>query len=50
MLSNSATPFIKNIYKDYKINVVKATRAINSISSEGGTVDEVIVRSWWIDD
>jgi len=50
MLSNSATPFIKNLYKDYNIDVVKATRAINSISSERGAVDEVIVRSWWVDE
>ncbi len=50
MLSNSATPFIKNLYKDYNIDIVKATRAINSVSSERGAVDEVIVRSWWPDD
>jgi len=50
MLSNSSTSFINNLYKDFNIDPVKATRAINSISSERGAVEEVIVRNWWSDD
>lgn len=33
LLSNSSTPFIKDLYKDYKIETVQANRNINSIAS-----------------
>jgi len=43
MLSNSDTPFIRSIYKGFKIDRVKCARAINSNASRRGEVDEVIV-------
>jgi DNA adenine methylase len=46
MLSNSATDFIKEQYADYKITTVQAKRAINSVASKRGDVDEVVVRNY----
>ena len=46
MLSNSSTDFIKNLYKDYNVTIVKAKRAINSNSSKRGEIDEVVVRNY----
>lgn len=46
MLSNSATDFIKEIYSDYHITLVKAMRAINSNGTKRGAVDEVIIRNY----
>ena len=46
MLSNSATPFIMEQYREYNITVVQAKRAINSIGSKRGDVDEVVVRNY----
>ena len=46
MLSNSATPFIRELYAGYDITIVKAKRAINSKASGRGTVDEVVVRNY----
>lgn len=46
MLSNSATEFIKDLYHDYDITIVKAKRAVNSVASSRGAVDEVIVRNY----
>lgn len=46
MLSNSATPFIKELYAAYNITTVKAKRAINSVGSKRGNVDEVVVRNY----
>lgn len=46
LLSNSATEFIKDLYKDYNIKVVKAKRAINSNGNARGNVDEVLVRNY----
>ena len=46
LLSNSATPFILNLYKDYKIEIVKANRSINSKASNRGKIDEVLVRNY----
>lgn len=46
MLSNSATPFIKEQYSNYNIKVVQAKRAINSVGSKRGDVDEVVVRNY----
>ena len=43
MLSNSDTPYIRSIYKGFKIDRVKCARAINSNASKRGDVDEVIV-------
>lgn len=46
MLSNSATSFIMEQYSSYNITVVQAKRAINSIGSKRGDVDEVVVRNY----
>ena len=46
MLSNSATNFIREQYSDYIITVVKAKRAINSVASKRGDVDEVIITNY----
>lgn len=46
MLSNSATDFIKDLYKDYKITIVGAKRSINSDGKNRGAVDEVIVKNY----
>lgn len=46
MLSNSATNFIREQYSNYHIKIVQAKRAINSISSKRGDVDEVIITNY----
>jgi len=46
LLSNSASPFILDQYKDYNIEIVKAKRAINSNGSKRGDVDEVLIRNY----
>lgn len=46
MLSNSATPFILDQYSAYNITTVKAKRAINSVGTGRGDVDEVVVRNY----
>ncbi len=43
MLSNSDTPFIRSIYKGFRVDRVKCARAINSNAAKRGDVDEVIV-------
>lgn len=46
LLSNSDTDFISDLYKDFNIHIVKATRAINSDASKRGKVNEVLVQNW----
>jgi len=46
LLSNSATDFIMELYKDYKIKIIKAKRAINSKADRRGEVDEVLVMNY----
>lgn len=46
LLSNSSSPFIIDQYKDYRISIVKANRAINSNGADRGGVDEVLVRNY----
>lgn len=46
MLSNSATPFIMDQYAMYRITVVRARRAVNSVAGRRGGVDEVVVRNY----
>ena len=46
MLSNSATDFITEQYAAYNITIVQAKRAVNSVASKRGDVDEVVVRNY----
>jgi len=46
MLSNSATDFIKELYKDYNIHIVKAKRAINSDATKRGEIEEVLITNY----
>lgn len=46
MLSNSATAFIREQYSNYHITTVQAKRAINSVASKRGDVDEVIITNY----
>jgi DNA adenine methylase len=46
MQSNSSANFIKDLYKEYNITIVKAKRAINSNGSNRGEIDEVIIRNY----
>ena len=46
MLSNSSTDFIREQYAAYNITTVQAKRAINSVASGRGDVDEVVVRNY----
>jgi len=43
MLSNSHTPFILDLYKKYRIEIVQAVRAVNSDPNGRGAIDEVLV-------
>lgn len=46
LLSNSATPFIEDLYSDYQIDYVKAKRAINSNGKKRGAINEVLIRNY----
>ena len=46
LLSNSATDFIKDLYRDYDIRIVKAKRAINADASKRGAIAEVLIRNY----
>lgn len=46
MLSNSSTDFIRDLYRDYNIHTIQAKRAINSVASRRGMVDEVVVTNY----
>jgi len=43
MLSNSDTPFIRKLYKGFRLRTVDVARAINSNASKRGTVPELII-------
>ena len=45
LLSNSATSFIKDLYREYHIEIIQAKRAINSDPDKRGEIDEVLVRN-----
>lgn len=45
MLSNSDTPLVRELYADFTIDTVLASRSINSKGSGRGKLNEVIVRS-----
>lgn len=46
LLSNSATEFIRDLYSDYRIEVIQAKRAINSKADKRGEIDEVLVMNY----
>ncbi len=46
LLSNSSSPLILDLYKNYKISIIKANRAINSVGTKRGEVEEVLVRNY----
>lgn len=46
MLSNSATDFIRGLYREYNISIAHAKRAINSNASKRGAIEEVIIRNY----
>jgi|SRR5699024_1633109 len=46
LLSNSEHEFIKDLYKDYNISIVKAKRAINSKGNKRGEINEVLIRNY----
>lgn len=46
MLSNSDTPFTRELYKKWRVDTVYAKRMINSDSSKRGAVTEIIVTNY----
>ncbi len=48
MLSNSNTNFIKNLYKSFHIDFVKASRMINCDATKRGKIDEVVITNYGI--
>ena len=46
MLSNSDTPYIRNLYKKWYITKVSAKRFINCMAEKRGDVSEVVVRNY----
>lgn len=46
MLSNSDTPMVRTLYAKYRIDVVTASRSINSRATGRGKVHEVVVRNY----
>lgn len=46
LLSNSDTPFIRRLYSSYCIDIVSASRAINSNSLKRGKINEVLVKNY----
>ncbi|MDO8733683.1 MAG: DNA adenine methylase [Elusimicrobiota bacterium] len=46
MLSNSDSPFIEGLYKDYRIEYVKARRSINCNGFNRGEINELVVMNY----
>jgi len=46
MLSNSDTKFIKDLYPDYNINLVQASRMINCNGDKRGKINEVVITNY----
>ena len=46
MQSNSSAEFIKDLYQDYIITSVQATRSVNSVGASRGAVEELIIRNY----
>jgi DNA adenine methylase len=46
MLSNSDCPFIRDLYRDFNIHTIEASRHINSKGNKRGKITEVLVTSY----
>ncbi len=46
MLSNSDVPFIRDLYADFRLDIIAAPRAINCNARRRGKVNEVVVRNY----
>jgi DNA adenine methylase len=46
MLSNSDTPFIRNLYKNYRIEKVIANRFISCVGKKRGPITEVVILNY----
>jgi DNA adenine methylase len=46
LLSNSSAPFVLNLYKHFKVDLVSASRSVNSVASKRGKVQEVLVKNY----
>lgn len=46
MLSNHNTPFIRELYKWFRFEIVKASRRVNSKGSGRGEVEEIVVMNY----
>lgn len=46
MLSNSDTPLIRELYKDFNIQTVLAGRSINSVGTKRGKITEIVVTNY----
>ncbi len=46
MLSNSNIQFIKQMYKDFYIEIIEAPRAINCKANERKNAEEVLIRNY----
>jgi DNA adenine methylase len=45
MLSNSSAPYVRTLYKRFRVELVRANRAINSRARGRGAISEVVVRN-----
>jgi DNA adenine methylase len=46
LLSNSDTPVIRDMYKDFAIDAVKASRSVNSKASKRGQISELMIKNY----
>lgn len=46
MLSNSNSPFIKELYKDFNIHIIQAKRTINCKGDKRNAIDEIVVTNY----
>ncbi len=46
LLSNSSAPFVLELYRDFEVTYVRASRAVNSVGSKRGKIQEVIVKNY----